>query len=162
MAGLGRDGPSPGRLTVAAYLRDTGSSAPTSPSGDADDDHSRRLGPREAEVARLSLRCIYQAGRSYWLLFCPEWVKKLATNDHWALDVGSGRYPIAARMAGESMRGCMAKVSGRGVVTCCDAKSWFQKWYENVAWSRATGKPVRRALLAASIVELFRRPALRT
>lgn len=88
--------------------------------------------------------------------------KKLATNDHWALDVGSGRYPIAARMAGESMRGCMAKVSGRGVVTCCDAKSWFQKWYENVAWSRATGKPVRRALLAASIVELFRRPALRT
>jgi hypothetical protein len=35
MAGLGQAGHSPGQLTVAAYLRDTGSSAPTSPSGDA-------------------------------------------------------------------------------------------------------------------------------
>ena len=35
MAGLGQAGHSPGRLTVAAHLRDIGSSAPTPPSGDA-------------------------------------------------------------------------------------------------------------------------------
>ena len=41
MAGLGQAGHSPGRLTVAAYLRGIGSSAPTSPSGDA---HQARTG----------------------------------------------------------------------------------------------------------------------
>lgn len=51
----------------------------------------------------------------------------------------------------------MTKLSGSGGATGCGAKSWFQKWHANVAWARATGKPVRRALLAASIIELLRR-----
>jgi hypothetical protein len=41
MAGLGRDGPSPRQLTVAAYLRSIGSRLPTPPSGDA---HQARTG----------------------------------------------------------------------------------------------------------------------
>ena len=51
----------------------------------------------------------------------------------------------------------MAKLSGSGGATGRGAKSWFQKWHENVGWARATGKPVRWALLAASIIELLRR-----
>jgi len=36
-------------------------------------------------------------------------------------------------------------------------KKLVPEGHENVAWARATGKPVRRALLAASIIELLRR-----